>query len=82
MSEKYYRQVVTVTVLSNNPIQFNNLAELGEMIESCECSGEVSEGPSEELTKEQMTEALIAQGSDPGFLIMDFSDDDGDQTEE
>lgn len=68
---KYYKTIVVVEVLSNEPLQNPSLYEIAREIRSGGWSGNYEIGASEEVSKEKMAELLIAQGSDPAFLIQD-----------
>jgi hypothetical protein len=83
MKPKYYRTVIQVEVLSEYPLNEmfqNDLAAIAYAISEGDCSGEVTVTDSSELTGEEVAEALIAQGSDPGFFMLndDGSDMEGD----
>lgn len=66
--QKYYRTIITVEILSDYPYSFDTLADVGyDMIEG-DVSGQISE-KCEEITRDEMEQALIAQGSDPDFIF-------------
>lgn len=65
----YYRTIIQVEVLSESPYGVTNLEDIAYDIDQGGCSGVVKIVSSEEVSKEQMAELLIAQGSDPEFLI-------------
>ena len=70
MSEpKYYRTVVTYEVLSVGPYYFENLEQLAYDTLFGDCSGVTLNVEYEEVSEEQMSELLVAQGSDPSFLL-------------
>ena len=67
---KFYKTTFTVEVLSEEPFnETHDLSYIGESITLGECSGTVSISEDEELSAEQMAEALIEQGSDPDFFM-------------
>jgi hypothetical protein len=75
---KYFRSVYQVEVLSARPYEpadnpdLTDLEAISQDITDGDCSGMVTEVVSnEEVSEERMRELLIAQGSDPGFLIPD-----------
>jgi hypothetical protein len=75
----YYRQVFTVEVLSDEPVDFDSLQDMHRAIDSGPCSGVFHLSHQEEVTAVQMMALLEAQGSDPGFLLAD--EDLPEQTE-
>lgn len=75
---KFYKTVVTVTVLSDTPYVYNDLPQLHFDITAGGCSGEVQCGPGIVLTGKRMAKALRGQGSAPSFFGLD---DDGNDSE-
>lgn len=73
---KYYRTVITVEVLSDEPYNPASLAQVAHDTISGGCSGNWKITSSEEVTVKRMAELLEAQGSDPSFLIMEEDDKD------
>jgi hypothetical protein len=71
--ERYYKTRIVIEVLSNEPITtpfgIEDLEDVAYEVVDGEWSGAVSVESMEELTKEECAAALIAQGSDPSFLI-------------
>lgn len=66
----YYRNVFTVEVLSDKPLSGCGLDELHYLTTDGECSGmTVQTVTNEKLSESEMCARLIAQGSDPDFLI-------------
>lgn len=65
----YYKTRIVVTVLSDGPYNPDTIHDLAYDITEGECSGDYKVESSEELTREEMAEALEAQGSDPAFLL-------------
>jgi hypothetical protein len=65
---KFYKTVIQVTILSEEPFssdELENLETVNYEITEGGCSGVVKEISHEELTGKQAAEALQAQGSDP-----------------
>ena len=78
-TEKFYRTVVTIEVLSDRPLVdkdgYNySLAEIAHEIEHGDFSGK-HELFEEVVSKEQMAELLLDQGSDPEFLLGELDDE-------
>jgi len=65
---KFYRTTITVTVLSEEPFDYDNLEGVHYAITEGECSGHYETTKSETLTAKQVAEALQAEGSDPEFF--------------
>lgn len=69
----YYRNVMTAEVLSDRPLddaELHSLDILHALITDGDCSGRTERTEvNEQLTAARMAELLIAQGSDPEFLI-------------
>lgn len=65
----YYRTVIQVEVLSNEPYEYTNLRNLSYDVMEGDCSGVTRVISTEEVDKEQMANLLLSQGSDPSFLI-------------
>lgn len=69
---KYYKTIVTVEVLSEEPIpNWTDLENLNYQITYGDWSGEVNIGTSEEVDAKTIAKLLINQGSDPGFFNLD-----------
>jgi hypothetical protein len=68
-SHSYVRTVIKVTVLSRGDFDWDSLTDVAYAISDGDCSGEAETESVEYLTPRQMNDALIAQGSDPDFLI-------------
>ena len=64
-----YRTIVTVEVLSEDEILGYGLGDIAHQIDRGDWSGKTTVGDSQKLTKQQMAQALRAQGSDPTFLL-------------
>jgi hypothetical protein len=67
----YYRNVFTVEVLSDEPLAPTvDLADLDYLTTEGDCSGRTEHTvTNEQVTEQAMAALLIAQGSDPDFLI-------------
>lgn len=75
--KKLFRQVFEIEVLSEEePLETLDLKVIDYEITDGHSSGVVKEAVREEVTQEKMRELLIAQGSDPEFLL--GGDEDGD----
>lgn len=73
---KYYRTVLTVEILSTESVSDMELSEIADAIMEGDCSGAFTETVMEEVSEEKMAELLIAQGSDPSFLIYDSEEEE------
>ena len=67
----FYRTVLQVEILSDEPYRYKALSDVAFDIIEGDCSGKTTVVSQEEVSKEQMAELLIAQGSDPSFLLGD-----------
>lgn len=65
----FYRTVIEVEVLSEDPYVFNSLSNIAHDIRDGDCSGKVTVISQEEVSPDKMAELLTAQGSDPSFLL-------------
>lgn len=67
----YYRNVFSIEVLSNDPLpEGMDLESVAYEITDGSCSGMATHAlVNQEVSAERMAELLIAQGSDPEFLI-------------
>lgn len=75
-SRTFYRQVVTVEILSETPIPDSlELEDIADEITNGAWSGNVEVTVNEQIDGPRMAELLAAQGSDPAFLQLT---DDGD----
>lgn len=76
--KKYYRTVYRVEVLSEEQVSTVDLGELRYLITDGDCSGEVDIIASSQVTRSNMAELPLDQGSDPSFLIYDYDETEGD----
>jgi hypothetical protein len=70
----FYATVITVEVISEEPYNPDTLADVHYDVTEGGCSGVWKITGRSTLTREQVKEALIAQGSDPEFLLGDDDD--------
>ena len=83
----FYRTVIKVEVLSEEPFNYNDLSSVSRQIEE-DCSGKVTdEVDNEEVDGPTMARLLMEQGSDPGFFRLteeggDDEDDSGEDEED
>lgn len=75
MSGDYFRTVITVEVLGNEPFD-GDLEDLHRATYDGDFSGMVLSVQTDRLTERFMTERLIAQGSDPEFLGIGESEEE------
>jgi len=76
---KFYRQVFTVEVLSEEPIGPDiDMADLAWEIKEGDSSGNFKMTKSEVLDGKQVADALAEQGSEPGFFMLDENGEDTD----
>lgn len=68
--QKYYKTIIQVEVLSDEPYVLNSLEDVDYDITEGHCSGIVFMKSQTEMTEKQIARALKKQGSDPSFLIM------------
>jgi len=77
---KFYRTVVQIEILSEEPYEGSDLASIMYDITEGHCSGEVENiARNEEKNGKEMADLLIAQRSDPEFFQLD---EEGNDTEE
>jgi len=67
-AKQFYRTVLQVEVLSEDPFDITDLGAVNYAITDGDCSGQVEIVESETVTPNRMAELLTAQGSDPGFF--------------
>lgn len=74
---KFYRTVIHVEVLSEEPYTFSgNLVDVANDISSGDCSGVARTIQEEKCDGVRMAQLLLAQGSDPEFFMLDDSGND------
>lgn len=78
-NRKFYRTIITVEVLSEDPYQCESLSELAYDVDEGECSGKTTVEKTEEVDGTTMALLLMAQGSDPEFFRID---DEGNDTDD
>jgi hypothetical protein len=76
-ARRYYRTVIQIEVLSTDPTPRDaELETVAWQIREGDWSGDTTIVSVEEVDAQRMAELLIAQGSDPEFLLGDEEDDD------
>jgi hypothetical protein len=73
----FYRSVVTVEVLSDEPLDFEDLLDLHYLVTDGPCSGDWHI-ETEEVSREKMRVLLENQRSDPAFLLGEEWEEDQD----
>lgn len=77
---KFYKTVIQVKVLSEQPYEYENLSQVASDISDGDCSGEIENTiTNEKLNGKQAATVLQEQGSDPEFFRLDK---DGNDLEE
>ncbi len=64
----FHRTVLKVEILSEDPYNFEDLAQVDRDITTGDCSGKTTIESSEKMDGKRCAEGLAAQGSDPGFF--------------
>lgn len=77
-SRKFYRTKISVEILSEDPVSFDNLAAVHQSITDGDCSGVWDVINVDELDGKQAASALSAQGSDPTFFRINEKGEDLD----
>lgn len=79
---KFYKNVLTVEVLSEEPISGHlSLKDIEYMITDGDCSGDIKWKPQVVLNGKKCADALSGQGSEPGFFRLDDEGNDTDEDE-
>ena len=73
---KFYKTVLTVEVLSEEPFECNDLGDVNYAITQGDCSGTMDCGTSKKISAGTMAKALLKQGSDPEFFGLDEEGND------
>lgn len=77
MSREFYRTIIHVEVLSEEPYVFDgNLCDVAADISTGDCSGVARKVQEEKCKGARMAQLLIAQGSDPEFFRLDENGND------
>lgn len=71
MKRKFYKTTLTVVVLSEQPLEWDDLGDINYLITEGDCSGQIVNDKQEVLTAKQAAKALEKQGSSPGFFRLD-----------
>lgn len=79
MARKFYKTTFRIEVLSEGELpDFATLGRIEEAFTTGDCSGVWTEELTQPLTPREAAQALLDQGSDPGFFQLD---DDGNDVE-
>lgn len=71
-TRKYYRTVIQLEVLSEEPIGYKTMGDLDYEINEGHCSGVYKTITQDEIVSgKKMAELLIEQGSDTEFFMLD-----------
>jgi hypothetical protein len=76
IKRKFYKTVIQVEVLSEEPFEYNDLSDVHEQITYEYCSGRYSTVEVKTLTGRQAAKALLGQGSEPEFFLIDENGED------
>lgn len=68
---KFYKTVITTTVLSEDPYEYLGLVNLHHDIVNGDCSGTTNVATSKRLSRKDFVKELQEQGSDPDFFQLD-----------
>ncbi len=72
MSEAtFHRQVIEIEVLSKDPIDFQSLQQVAYEVTDGAASGTWSVKEQTTHNRDEIADLLVAQGSDPSFLLGD-----------
>ena len=75
---KFYRQLHTIEVLSEEPLPDMTLDELAYEISDGCASGRIISQPVEEVDGKKMADLLLEQASDPNFFMLNEDGSDLD----
>ena len=64
----FHKTTIEVEILSEDPVDFSNLAEVHAAITDGECSGCFTVTGRKAITAKQAAKALLLQGSEPEFF--------------
>lgn len=73
---KFYKTVVTVEVLSEEPLECDDLGDVNYAITQGDCSGTMNMGGSRKISAKTMAKELLKQGSAPEFFGLDEKGND------
>jgi hypothetical protein len=76
---KFHKSTLTVVVLSENPLEYDDLGDVAYLISEGDCSGQITNEKHEVLNGKQMAQALIKQGSGPEFFGINEKGEEGRQ---
>ena len=74
MDTKFYRTEFKVVLLSDRPMANLDIRQIAMEMTTGDASGELKCVSAEEVPRDKISEMLIAQGSDPSFLIIEYED--------
>ena len=72
-TERYYRRVIVLEVLSNEPVETDNLGDVWWEITDGEASGWILSDTTTAVSAEAMRGLLLAQNGDADFLLGEWS---------
>jgi hypothetical protein len=78
-ARKFYRIEIQVVVISEEPVNFDDLYGVHLAITEGDCSGRWRVNKRQKLNGKQTAKALRQQGSDPGFMRLDDAGNDYDE---
>jgi hypothetical protein len=70
-SRKFYKTIIQVEVLSEDPFTYNSLSDIDDSISFGDCSGTYITIKEKRISGKLAAKSLIAQGSDPEFFMLD-----------
>ena len=73
---KFYETTITVKVLSEQPLRWNDLNDLAYAIEEGDCVGHIPDDTSRTLTGKECADLLDEFGSESGFFQLDDEGND------
>jgi len=76
---KFYKTVFKLTVISETPVEDDDLESLNFDITYGDCSGSVERTSDVEINGAQAARELLAQASDPGFFMLTDKGEDVDE---
>ncbi len=77
---KFYKTVIQVTVLSEDPFEWKSLADVDWAITDGDCVGSVRQESASVLDAQQTVDALTAMGSEPSFFGLKENGNEGERS--
>jgi hypothetical protein len=71
MARTFYRYVVQIEILSEEPLEFTSVHQIANACASDQCSGDWEIKEAEEIDSLTMVKKCWAQGTDPRFFGLD-----------